>query len=285
MNAIRAEAGKYASKFLGQWTYDLRVRLAAGSGDGRPVLIWQMGKVGSMTVDTTLRKSSLDAPIFHVHELSDELLRSSELYRRDLQNHTRTYMRNLAIRTELERARTGWRVISLVRDPLARNVSAFFQNLDVYIGRKSRRILEDHADPVGLLHATFVHEYDHERPVRWFDHEMKGVLGVDVFRDGFNKEAGTSSYISGEHRILVLRMEDLQRVLPTSLEQFLGIQSVSVLSANTGEAKWYAPYYHQLKAQARIPKSLIDETYDSVYARTFYSDDELAIMRSRWMPA
>lgn len=51
----------------------IRTRLLLSSKH-EPVIIWQMGKVGSSSILNSLHQSSLDAAIFHVHVLSDKLI-------------------------------------------------------------------------------------------------------------------------------------------------------------------------------------------------------------------
>ena len=45
---------------------------------GSPLLIYQMGKVGSSTVQASLRSLKLDMPIYHTHILTKERISETE---------------------------------------------------------------------------------------------------------------------------------------------------------------------------------------------------------------
>jgi hypothetical protein len=104
-----------------------------------------MGKVGSSTVYTSLQALSLPNPIYHVHFLNDERLAmvkadiarlKQEQTNSDFVNRLRRsvvhehYNASLAVKRRLEREQDQrWLVISLVRDPIARRISAFFETM------------------------------------------------------------------------------------------------------------------------------------------------------------
>ena len=106
-----------------------------------------------------------------------------------------------------------WDVITLVRDPVARNVSLFFEKLEVPIGydwferRKQLSdgellaelgpLFEEHVlDPGGLARLDV-------DPLHWFDLEMAPVFGVDIFATPFSPERGWQIYEGERARLLL----------------------------------------------------------------------------------
>lgn len=102
-------------------------------GRARGLLIYQMGKVGSSSVTEAL-DALPDVETVHIHYLQPERIHAIQ------ESQTARGLRSPF--SHLDRARLILEfflplqprldVISLVRDPVARNVSAFFQNLPFY---------------------------------------------------------------------------------------------------------------------------------------------------------
>ena len=73
-------------------------------------------------------------------------------------------------------------------------------------------------------------------------------------------------------RLLLLRQESFDRA-PDVLARFLGITSpVAVPRRNDGTAGPLAEAYRRFLASPHLPAALLDEAYDSPYARHFYAE-------------
>lgn len=94
---------------------------------------------GSSTVLESLKNSGLDKYLFHVHVLTPKWIkRVEETYKNVSRVNGKVvidghliasfYLRRCLDRNSEEK----WKVISLVRDPVARNISIFFEALDRY---------------------------------------------------------------------------------------------------------------------------------------------------------
>src|SRR5262245_22896629 len=99
------------------------------------VLVYQMGKVGSGSVMHALKAEAV--PAFHVHNLApDQLARSGALHRNAFGRFDidYTWYIGCALSRRIQAAPPGrrFRVITLVRDPIAREVSGIFQVPELY---------------------------------------------------------------------------------------------------------------------------------------------------------
>ena len=96
-----------------------------------PVLIYQMGKVGSESIQASL--SALNLPSIHAHFLSWQNLRDVEKYylRRPHAKVPEHIIRSKRLRAIMDKTwgRIQWKVITLVREPVAGTISDVFQNL------------------------------------------------------------------------------------------------------------------------------------------------------------
>ncbi|WP_158675337.1 putative capsular polysaccharide synthesis family protein [Thiohalobacter thiocyanaticus] len=237
-----------------------------------------MGKVGSSTVLNSLHNAGLGSAIFHVHLLSDALLERGELFRKSARRGTAAHLYNIALREQMLADNRRWKIISLVRDPVGRNISAFFQNLDLY----APSIAPDDLSKTELLKNIFFSEFDHERPLTWFDYEIKGTLGIDVYTDPFPMNQGYAEYHTDKFDLLILRMEDLNATGIHALRRFLGTSRIQLVKTNIGADKNYAEVYAQLRRRIDLPEDYLDKMYQSKYARHFYTQLEISDFRSRW---
>jgi hypothetical protein len=102
------------------------------------VVVHQMSKVGSQTVVASLHEALPHHAIYHTHFISQQGLGWLEEFVRDRWGSTHIPMHlwhGLFIREMLHSGEGTERlkIVTLVRDPVARNISEFFQELDVHM--------------------------------------------------------------------------------------------------------------------------------------------------------
>lgn len=266
-----------------------------------PVLVYQFGKVGSMSIQRALERSGLGRRVVHVHLLSDVGL---DLARRDCREAFRTtrqtkddtgrvaeslavlHARSRAVNRYLAHRRWTGRVdvITLVRDPIAREVSSYFQNLDrtdpglarlVRADPESSEVIERSLEAVSRQICGL-------DPFEWFRDELEAVFGVDVFAQGFDRHRGYDTYRSSDANVLLIRYEDLHRVFDEAVKGFLGLPHVELQRRNVGEDKYYRTTYQAVKEALALPATERSRLYGSSDVRHFYSDDELEAFSRRW---
>lgn len=274
----------------------LRLRAARAVSQGRdPLLVYQMGKVGSSTVVATLEASGADRLMLHSHFLSKEGRQrlqdvSEETFGswRALPAHLKRHLMQSAFIAAwvAERRAKGEKlqVICLVRDPVATNVSSFFQDTTVRFSElvePGSGALADMED----LTKRFFDEYHHELPLTWFDDEMKTVVGLDLLAEDFPIGTGWRIYRRGNTEVLLLRLEDLEKCAEPAFREFLGLDEVVITNENLASDKPRAEAYRKFRAQLSIPEFYLDMIYDSPSTRRFYSEDEVASFRARWAAA
>jgi hypothetical protein len=252
-------------------------------------LVYQMGKVGSSTVHRSLRAAGVPA-LHKVHYLSDlGVARSQRLYaglaRRVPVPHesgTAAVRRLLATGPDLT-----WKVVSLVREPIARDVSAYVQMVDVLHPELVAGDTPQVARIARAARAQFL-AFDENRnyTCRWFDDELGQVFGIDVFAHSFDPAAGAQRLRAGRLDLLLMRMEDLDRVGSAALSEFIGRPVPLVRHSSRApdklQAAYQEPVYRQILRQVRVPEPVCQRVYASRYARHFYSAAELDRFTQRW---
>lgn len=250
------------------------------------ILVHQMGKVGSRTVYRTLMGLGLPNPIYHVHWLSSTGIQAEkERYRQAGAKTDRHLRESRSLRRQLDHQREReWWIITLVRDPIARQISELFEQLWLYYPALMAAGGDVRVDQtLTALEASFT-KYDEttDKCHTWFESELKGVFGIDIFDHPFDHEAGHSMVDRGQVRLLVLRLEDLDRNADL-IGRFVGHPGpVTLINANVAENKRYAEAYKTVTANFRLPASLCQTIYGSAYARHFYGPAMRAAFVRRW---
>jgi hypothetical protein len=266
----------------------------------RPSLVvFQMGKVGSSTVTATLRAGLPSHNVFQIHFLSLEWIkRVEDQYRQASKDHGRMFVDAHLLTSKFlndvynrpEKGWKKWQLISLVREPVARNLSSFFQAFPVYFSKLS---LTSDADAVnGIdpaeLGRTFINEfgeYRHSIPTVWFQTHIQPMFGIDVYAHPFESAKGYSIIEGESARLLLIRAEDVDRVFLEAFEVFQGIRLPTLIRSNDAMDKVYAATYRETKRLVELPEEYVDSLYSSQYMRHFYGEEEIRMFRDRWLGA
>lgn len=282
--SLRDRLDQHLGARLGLPYYQLRTRYKLHRGRARPpVLVWQMGKAGSKSIQAAIQQACPGSAVFHVHALGERLLADGEMRRRSERRGNRAHLLNLAIRERLLAdlaAGRPWRVISVVREPVARNLSAFFQNLDLY----APDLLAGGLDRPGVTAALlerFRRDFDHDRPLHWMDIEIRAVTGIDVYQTPFDQQAHQCRIRQGALDLLLLRLDDLDRAGNQVLGDFFQ-RPVQLDTHNAADSKGYAAAYRAFCAAFRPDPDYLARLYDARYTRHFYTPAEISALRRRW---
>lgn len=273
--------------------------------DKPPLLIYQMGKVGSETVFRSLKAAILNMPVHRVHFLNDADIKEIE---KKAKSNFRSMNLDLAQRlwfaqyvrkliTKGFRNGNKWKIITLVREPISRNIAAFFQFFDITQSAGSQsgmyQIKSRHHnfeikihldDPVAInsLAELFFQRVNHTYPLTYFDVELNAVFGIDVFATNFPKTKGYKIYKEAQADVLLIKLEFLERIARDAFREFLSIDDFKLINANVGQKKAYANVYERFKTLAYIPDSYMEKMYDSKYMRHFYTEEETKAFAARW---
>jgi len=296
---------------LTQNNYDAakaRYQRRTARGEGRfagqpPLLIYTMGKVGSSSVLHSLTLlPDLGRPLYHLHSLAPGPLRELETELKPafpdpqaLVSLHHVWRCQYVVDKLAARPDARVQAITLIRDPLARNLSDFFQQIHVEplpnaAGVPRWKLVSSFhdfeitasEDDVGALIELYFEKQWHDFPALWVDRELEGVLGIDVYATPFPREQGYAIYQGPQADLLLIRLRDLDRCAAQALPEFLGLDAFTLVNANVAEEKAYVDVYRAFKAQIAFPQSFLDRTYSSDFVQHFYSEDERQELMSRW---
>ena len=237
-------------------------------------LVYTMAKVGSTGIYLSL-KQSIDHPVFHIHNLDVDQykrqykeLRSKSLYP-DSRSNAASIVKKIKSGKQIN-------VITLVREPIARNISAFFEVLEFYTHG------EDDALGVERLKEIYVEKLPHTLPLIWFDDELKSKLGIDPYSQPFDHDQKFVRMDKDNIRLLILRTDTLDTIKIEQLNSLCSSNVVRILRANIGSQKYYSSVYSTFQSQIRFDKQYVDEMYTHKYMQHFYRPREIDKLTSKW---
>lgn len=235
-------------------------------------VVYGMGKVGSSAVSAALRQAGLVC--HHIHTLHrPALIRDARAALEAGELPLRHVSVAMAERAALVRGRGEVRYVTLVRDPVARTLSAFFENLHRHKGG-----LAAESDPDRLF-AAWLEETDHRYGLTWFDREYRDQLGIDVMAHPFDP-ARRLAQLPGRGP-LVMRIDCPGPQKEAALSALYG-RPIRIALRNIGADKRYGSAYAAVLARACIPPELADEVYGSAFVRKFWTPEEAGAMADRW---
>ena len=277
-----------------------RLRRADSRYEAPPLLVHQMGKVASSSVTRSLKTAKIGRPIYHTHSLRPEMIEKYERKRRgylgtDKEGDLRHIWQYRYLREWIERGLEKgkkWKVVTLIRDPIARNMSDFFENTEMLSAASEREhilrsieydfeitVVDDNLE--GLM-ELFINKFPHDYPARYLDLEVKDIFSVDLYAGDFPTTKGYRVYRGSEADVLLIRLENLDDCFADAFQEFLNIKGLTLVSRNVGSQKEYADIYQMFKDSIHLSESFVDEMYSSRFVQHFYSKVEIAQFKAKW---
>lgn len=223
-----------------------------------PVFIYQMGKVASSSVRYSLERS-YQGPVVHGHYFGPQ---------------HRKWEVGYLYRAWQEQP-FPMKVVSLIREPVARNISAFFENFQ----RFTRYRFQDNPYSAEELQLFFLTRYPHNLPLLWLENELRRSFGLDAYQQPFPAE-GYLQLRQGPIDGLLLKHDLADEGKMELLKNFVPLKELEWHNQNEGQEKPYAQLYREFKALP-LPDWYLDQMYNSRYAQHFYGP-EIAALREKW---
>jgi len=225
-----------------------------------PVLVYTMGKVASSSIYLSLYRQYGGIVLFghNIYEDHDDW-RLDYIYRRAIYE------------------KKPIKIISLTREPIGRNISAFFQTFERNTGFKLENATFSHDE----LFQLFLETYDHDLPLKWFQLRLQKVFGVDVYSTPF-PQSGASVYTHENIQVLVMRSELDDSEKATLICQFLETKDFHLENENVSSQKNYSSMYEQFKNKIKLPPEYINKMCESKYFNHFYPPEMIEVVRKRW---
>ncbi len=247
------------------------------------VFIYQMGKVGSRSIKYSLEKSNVSAYSHHTlnkHKINQQLFKCYKIpFIISIYNRIHSFRsyRSDKLRFFIDKNKKNFKVITIVREPISRNESFFFEDLHIPIMHMSNRdwTWSQKRDNINALIDEYFNFFNHSNGINWFDNEIKKHLGIDVYDYEFDKNSGFSIINDRNINLLIIKMEKLRENGEEAIKNFLGLENFNLEEHNLSADKWYSNLLKDFRNQISYSQNFADNLYNSKYLQHFYTEDEI----------
>ena len=247
----------------------------------------QPGKVGSSTIVYSLQKRRI--PCTHFHRLS--------FFIEDKEENTSKEDVRFCRKVFAELKERGIKIIIMVREPIARDISAFWFELDRLMFAKAadpdfilffKKFLKEIYDSSGDLELLpFTSPYKNNEikfgdQGKWFRETIEEHFGINVFAHPFDKERGYTIIRQDNIQMLILQMEKMNQ-LESVIGEFIGVENYTLENVNEAKSKLYYAAYQEFREKVELPRDYIERCYgkDS-FIHHFYSKADQAKFLAKW---
>lgn len=225
-----------------------------------PFQVFNMGRVGSQAVVQALAGTGL-TNVIHTH--------SDYEFGQSYAGSALTFSQLLQVKHFCAGSNPP-RIISGVRDPIDWALSAIWRSASVGDQKLPRDVRSVLAHVRRTLGAG----------LNWFRHRY--FVDLDVYEYPFDREAGFAIIEQGRTRVLLYRLDRLPHFRP-ALEEFTGVAGLALGTVDRSSGSAQRHRLETVLRIARLPEDLLNEIYESRYARHFFTPTARAEMRERWL--
>lgn len=233
--------------------------------NSNPILIYQMGKVGSQSIKFSLEERNYKTE--HLHWITS------------VEPKAEFPTPNAKILKSLKNKESNYNIVVLVRNAMARNLSAFFQRIRRWTSKRPEYM------SVKEIQKDFINRYDINYADKWFEEELFGILGFNIYKDSFPHKEGYKIYNIEGNKILLLRLEDAEKKIEKAMMSFLGIKGVKMSSFGVYEKRNvgndFINKYKEIKSM-KFPLYFIEKNYNLNYSKHFYTKKEIENFKENW---
>lgn len=238
------------------------------------VVSYQMGKVAS----SSLTESIPGCIQIHCLDGEEPIKYFSSRYTGSvsgrLWQHYKWKLTASRLRNKIKKEMASGGVVKLlvgVREPMARNVSGFFQSLT----------FREKGDSVRELIDKYYAFCPHLASSYWFENELQKHFGIDVYSYPFDKDLGFSIIKKGGVEVFLYQYEKIGG-LESDLCRFIGSNDFSLKKINEGSKKWSNDAYKSFLSEFNPSNQYLEFLYSTKYMRHFYSDQNIREYKRKW---
>lgn len=275
---------RFAARYFG-WLakifYLIKISFELKKSNLPIVLILTPGKVGSSTLYFNLKKY-FKGNVYHIHRISKIGIEKSKI--EHLLSDRKSIPLHLIIAEILSKkidfSKDNVIVISIIREPISRSISSFFQNIDFHRNTIESNNLKIDTEASLLMLKDILNESICSDLEDWFKTEVEDVLKIDPFVLSKNSNL---NYVANNGSFILFRMEDMKMAWLGIVERLFKTDFNFPLSNyNIGGMKYYSDSYSFVKNKIRLEQNVFDSIVHHRFYKTFYSD-KIESSKSKWV--
>jgi len=244
----------------------------------KPIIVFTMAKVGSLSVYFSLKKWTKNQALFHVHSLDEvEIKKGNDLcFENNIYPGSKSPV--FLINRKIINKEKPHKIICLFRDPLERNISAFFDVFELHTGKKPAEYTGDFE----TLKQRYYEKLNHTFPLNWFEKQFFEGTNINVYKNDFDKEKGFQIIKENYVEVLLINSNVDNKLKEELIAKFCELKDFKLENRNISSEKEYAEYYKEFKNTMRFSKEYINQLYGSKYAKHFFSEEYIRKQIEKW---
>jgi hypothetical protein len=232
-----------------------------------------MGKVGSTSIYYSLKKKYKGQVLFIHRMIQENIDAYNEAFiRKGLKPHNAKIGKLMYGKMSSKMIK----IITLVREPIGRNISDFFQDLKVYMDDHSK--IESYDDE--MIRSQFLNNYPHEIPLYWFTDEFQRTTKINIYEYPFDIKKKYTVINNGAIEVLIMRVDLEDDRKEQLVKDFLGLNELEIKRYNSANDKFYHDRYRSFLMNSKFEDVFVHKMIDSEYCKHFYSKDEIEQFRT-----
>ena len=281
----KQQALKFHEEGLAEWRDNLARYIKNHPGQN-PIIIYQIGKVGSSSVIKAMRDCIPKEPILGMHNLANlkEGIVHALAHLPDPSEAMEVLHQGMAITEWMATLSDDIKlsVITMVKDPISRNISHFFHAIGSFWPDFKHRFEVGDID-MEEVRDTFLGLFLSFKFEEWFRQNFEPIFPIDVSTISFDHDKGfaIAEPPNARYRVMVMRSDDISRVLTPACKEFIGADVTLAARANTAEEKFYSTVYREFK-KLPLPSWYVANMLDDAVIRNYYSKSEIEGMYSKY---
>ena len=208
------------------------------------ITVLTMGKVASKAICYALKNlpaEILPVQVYRIHQISSKEIGYSIPSR--LPHNTQAAVGSALMELFYNQGSLfKWKFITGLRDPIAAAFSSVFEN----------GVPLDQTEQMVMKFARYI-------TTQYFNVNYEETVGVNIFGCKFDCTKGYTIIQSNNVKVLVYRFEDLPRIFPQVMEEYLGIPGMKLPLINISSKKEYSDEYERSKMEVSFDTEFLDE--------------------------
>ena len=243
-----------------------------------PVLVYQMGKVGSSALVTAVNKTPGYFSVQAHRLMPDRRAEMSDRFDRG-EHYVRDMRFERWLYHTIKNSDMHIRIVCATREPMSHSFSAFFQNLKRSTHGTIRSATSSDLED---LRKAFLCWDELGAALNWFDQEASQLVGIDLLSIPFDKNKGWSLVDHGRFSLLILKSELDNARKREAIGTLLRCTPEPLLRVNDASDKMYAESYRRFRETVKLPKWQAARFAEHRYTRHFYTESEIVSALSRF---
>ncbi len=252
------------------------------------IVVTTPGHVGSSTVFRSLQAVDWQdsALIFNIHSLQERFNNSSKIHSISARHVLQEVLRKNLRQGKLDDK--SIRVITLIRDPLARALGGMFQNPAVFLNDifPNRLTQTDFPEACHRLKEYMMSGYllsTMNWQLSFYTRELMDFWRLDLSIEPQNTETGFIHLKRKNSDCLVFTLEDLGEKFISKVKLYFE-KDVELINSNRNEQRQDGrnEFYNYCKEHLKFDQDILRFAYDHPLMKNIYSSVQLEEFRKRW---